>query len=52
MSVIFWAHITETCACCGAANRWWVSRKGYDSPEYGSWTETGLCPKCSTPKEE
>lgn len=43
---IIYACINEVCSSCGAANRWWVSRKGYDSVEYSNWCETTLCPKC------
>ena len=41
----------ETCAECGTQNRYWVSRKGYDSPEYMNWIDTGLCPRCHDPKD-
>lgn len=44
------ALTTETCVSCGAQNRWWVSRKGYNQ-EFINWTETGLCPRCHDPKE-
>lgn len=36
----------EYCYACGACNRWWAVRYGYDSKEYANWIETLLCPKC------
>ena len=48
---MIFALINEVCVSCGAQNRWWLSKKGYGE-DYGNWTETGLCPRCLTPKEE
>lgn len=45
------AYGQEICAECGTLNRFWVSRKGYNSPEYLNWIDTGLCPKCHDPKD-
>lgn len=45
------AHITETCAECGAQNRWWLSKLGYNSLAFINWIKTGLCPRCHDPKE-
>jgi len=39
------AWITETCASCGAHNRWWMSKLPVDDEKIIFWLETGLCPK-------